>query len=51
MEAKIGKAMLELLQGDITQQDTEAIVNAANRSLLGEGALTERFTALLGRNF
>ena len=33
MEVKIGGARLQLLEGDITRQDTEAIVNAANSSL------------------
>jgi O-acetyl-ADP-ribose deacetylase (regulator of RNase III) len=33
MQVIIGKARLELVEGDITQQDTEAIVNAANSQL------------------
>ncbi len=33
MQVKVGDSVLELVEGDITQQDTEAIVNAANEEL------------------
>lgn len=33
MEVKVGKTRLSLVSGDITEQNTDAIVNAANREL------------------
>jgi len=39
MEAKVNKGILSLTEGDITKHDTEAIVNAANKSLRGGGGV------------
>jgi O-acetyl-ADP-ribose deacetylase len=39
MKVKVGPATLELVEGDITRQDTEALVNAANRQLRPGGGV------------
>lgn len=39
MDITINKGTLSLAEGDITQQETEAIANAANKSLRGGGGV------------
>ncbi len=39
METTVHQSTLEIVQGDITQQDTEAVGNAANSALAGGGGV------------
>jgi O-acetyl-ADP-ribose deacetylase (regulator of RNase III) len=39
MEVKVGASTLELVEGDITRQDTDAVVNAANAALRPGGGV------------
>ena len=39
MQKRIGNATVELVQGDIVEQDVDAIVNAANSALSGGGGV------------
>jgi O-acetyl-ADP-ribose deacetylase (regulator of RNase III) len=39
MKVNVQKSILEIVHGDITQQDTEAIGNAANSALAGGGGV------------
>jgi O-acetyl-ADP-ribose deacetylase (regulator of RNase III) len=39
VEYQVGKAKISLVQGDITEMETDVIVNAANSSLMGGGGV------------
>ena len=46
---RVTNAAMQAIQADITTLAVDAIVNAANASLLGVAGLMERFIALPGR--
>ena len=39
VEYKVGKSTVHLVKGDITEMETDAVVNAANSSLMGGGGV------------
>ncbi len=51
MEITINRGTLSLVEGDITKQDTDAIVNAANKSLKGVPILVEGLRRLEYRGY
>jgi O-acetyl-ADP-ribose deacetylase (regulator of RNase III) len=51
VEFHVGNAKICLVQGDITDTDVDAIVNAANSSLMGGEALTGQFISGVAQEY